>query len=333
MINKNTLNGFTLVELLVVISIIGILVSMLLPAVQQARESANRLSCQNNLKNLATACKSHLQTQRFLPSGGWGYRWTGDPDRGFTRRQVGGWIYNLLPYLEENALHDLGKGQPEAIKREQGRIRTETPLTFMNCPSRRIPQGLPFKLPGLFHNINNPRLIGRTDYAANAGDLGQGDHEGAGPNLLNGKPAAIDAASYAPGLNATGVIYVRSECTPAMIKDGSSKTYLMGERHIYSSDYESGEANDDNEGWNTGYNNDSTRWTHRAPENDFIRISNDRWELFGSAHTTTFNMAFCDGSVQSLAYTINKDLNRVLGNRADGQQINGRFIDSSEIAQ
>src|SRR5687768_6477407 len=85
--------GFTLVELLVVIAIIGILVALLLPAVQAARESARRTQCKNHLKQLSLAFLTHENTYGYFPSGGWGWVWTGDPDLGSGERQPGGWAY------------------------------------------------------------------------------------------------------------------------------------------------------------------------------------------------------------------------------------------------
>ena len=84
-------SGFTLVELLAVVAIIGLLVGLMLPAIQSAREAARRTTCGNNLKQLAVACLEYDESQRHFPSGGWGYQWNGDPDPGLGPPQPGGW--------------------------------------------------------------------------------------------------------------------------------------------------------------------------------------------------------------------------------------------------
>src|SRR5580658_8669913 len=98
-------SGFTLVELLVVITIIGILVSLLLHAVQSAREQAGMVECKNHLKQLALACQTHVSTYGYFPGGGWGWGWIGDPAHGSGVTQPGGWIYNVLPYLDQRNIH------------------------------------------------------------------------------------------------------------------------------------------------------------------------------------------------------------------------------------
>ena len=134
--------AFTLVELLVVIAIIGVLVALLLPAVQAAREAARRQQCGNNLKNIGLACQNYLDTNKTFPTGGWGWFWVGDADRGFDRDQPGGWIYNILPYMEQAALHKMaGDGSRDTLSTAQkdGALTViKSPVEIVRCPSRRI---------------------------------------------------------------------------------------------------------------------------------------------------------------------------------------------------
>ena len=102
--------GFTLVELLVVITIIGILIALLLPAVQAAREAAEKAQCTNNLKQIALAALGHEHANGWFPTGGWSFMWVGSPDDGFGMSQPGGFGYNCLPYMDQQPLHDLGLG-------------------------------------------------------------------------------------------------------------------------------------------------------------------------------------------------------------------------------
>ena len=132
--------GFTLVELLVVIAIIGILVALLMPAVQAARESARRTTCANNLTQLGLGAARHEQSLGYFPSGGWGYTWAGMPDQGYGPNQPGGWVYNILPFIEQENLRLLGAGMyPSNLSGLQTAIatRVQTPLAAMMCPTRR----------------------------------------------------------------------------------------------------------------------------------------------------------------------------------------------------
>src|SRR5436190_2537099 len=133
--------GFTLVELLVVIAIIGILIALLLPAIQAAREAARRSQCKNNLKQLGLAAQAHLSAQKYFPTGGWGWNWVGDPDRGYNTNQPGGWAYSLLAFIEGGTIRNIGKGLPPGNGNGNkyyalAQMQTQALPVFV-CPSRR----------------------------------------------------------------------------------------------------------------------------------------------------------------------------------------------------
>ena len=173
---SSTLSGFTLVELLVVIAIIGILVALLLPAVQAAREAARRTQCQNHLKQIGLACMGHLDVQKFFPSGGWSLEWVADPNRGYGASQPGSWQFSTLAFLEDTALRDLAEGAVGNARFISDLEKmVATPIATFYCPSRR--QATVYE-----HNwtqygnvrncptINRVRFVAKSDYAANSGD-------------------------------------------------------------------------------------------------------------------------------------------------------------------
>ncbi len=147
-IHKTWRQGFTLVELLVVIAIIGILVSLLLPAVQASRESARRLECSNHIKQFDTAMHLYLEAQKHFPSGGYGYPYSPHPDRGMGTSQTGGFFYVLLPYMENRQLFDMGKGvgalnDTSPVLLNANKQRNSTPYPLFYCPSRRAARIIP----------------------------------------------------------------------------------------------------------------------------------------------------------------------------------------------
>jgi prepilin-type N-terminal cleavage/methylation domain-containing protein len=125
--------GLTLVELLAVIAIIGLLVGLLMPALQSARESSRRTTCTGNLKTIATAALSHLEHIGTFPSGGWTSGGGVNASRGFNEEQGGGFLFNILPFMELESLRNLGLSA--------GR---QSPVAF-GCPTTVAP--------GAVHNL------------------------------------------------------------------------------------------------------------------------------------------------------------------------------------
>jgi prepilin-type N-terminal cleavage/methylation domain-containing protein len=167
--------GFTLVELLVVLAIFGVLIGLLLPAVQAAREASRLATCKSNLKQLGLAMHLFHDAHRRFPSGGWGYQWPGfsDAGGGFFG-QPGSWTYTLLPYIEQEPLYQLGRYESPAGGRElELRRRLTTPIGLYHCPSRRSPETFAVAFPTRDLPVGITGSLERTsriDYAANVGD-------------------------------------------------------------------------------------------------------------------------------------------------------------------
>jgi prepilin-type N-terminal cleavage/methylation domain-containing protein/prepilin-type processing-associated H-X9-DG protein len=322
--NRARRGGFTLVELLVVIAIIGILIALLLPAVQAAREAARSLECRNHLRQLAVAALNHEQAHGHYPTGGWGFYWIGDPDRGFAEDQPGGWIFCLLPFLEQQDLYQLpADGDANTVTSQQragSTLLTRMPLATLNCPSRRASIVYPKPWDGTFiaYNAdNNPasdNVASRTDYAANAGCHTVYAYQ-AGPSTLS------DAATY-PWFDTSdfrGVSYQRSVVRQSDIRDGTTNTFLFGEKYVMPDAYSTGMIGSDNESPYAGFNNDHHRLTSVPPLRD--RPGYDHGDCFGSPHSAGCHFAFCDGSVHPIGYEIDLTVFLWLGDRRDGQTI------------
>ena len=322
---KHFRHGFTLVELLVVIAIIAILVSILLPAVNAAREAARRTQCLNNLRQVGLGWIVHEDTLGYFPSSGWTPKWVGDPDRGFGRTQPGGWVYSILPFIEETALYDMpGEGDAVQITPQQksnAARMTQTPVSVMNCPSRREAKAYAYILPA-FWDVYNSDTVGtvvRNDYAANSG-CGSGGENGALQPTSYENFATYDFSKDG-GANDNGVSFKGSEVEIRHIKDGLSKTYMVGEKFLNPDFYENGLGGGDNHSMFQGFDRDVNRWTGKQ-----IRPLPDTPGLdlvfnFGSAHASGLHMAHCDGSVTFVSYEIDIDTYTWKGCIADGQAI------------
>jgi len=332
--------GFTLVELLVVISIIGILMSLLLPAVQSAREAARRNTCSNNLKQIGAAALAHESQMEFLPTGGWGWWWAGDPDQGFSPMQPGGFFYNILPFLEQQALHDVGAGLNSSAKYNALGAAAATPLSVLICPTRRAVAAYTHQssfsgFTPLYINMAYVPQQGKTDYAANAGDTTSGYYYNGPASIAEAQTEIpmVLASHIASGdiqdqsdLNGTGVNYLMSSVRLAHVTDGASNTILSGEKYMSPDAYTNGSLEGDFQGWDIGFLDDVCRWG--SPNQPLLQdtFGMDAWDCFGSAHPGNAGFVFCDGSVHRLSYTMDMTILGHLCNRADGHPIDERVL-------
>jgi prepilin-type N-terminal cleavage/methylation domain-containing protein len=332
--------AFTLVELLVVIAIIGILVAMLLPAIQAAREAARRSQCTNNLKQLTLGMVNHESSSGRLPSSGWSGHWTGDPDRGTGREQPGAWLYTILPFIEEQALHDMGVATTGATRQALLQKRDSTPLSAANCPSRR--SGGPYPRPVGGDALSGDgtgkaawypmKSVARSDYAINVGDETGFDGRclAISPNQYNtlvaGFPPTFDQYS--------GVSFCGTAVKFRQITDGLSKTIALGERWIPIAMY-SGDPRWQADDWAmlVGFQDDMVRSTYydgrtptHIPRPDTATITDIASsvddtiprELFGSAHPGGCLFSLCDGSINYITYDVDPEVFRQMGHRSDG---------------
>ena len=312
--------GFTLVELLVVVAIVGGLVGLLLPAVQSARESARRVQCAGNLRQMGLAAMGLESSHGIFPTGGWGYDWVGDGDRGFRREQPGSWLYSLLPFMESGGLYSMASdGRPDEVTAAQmsgAGVLLRTPLSLVNCPTRRSAS----LFPGAQTIVNADSGSGfvRSDYAGNSG---AGLGEGPGPSSL------VSARSYGWSDTSSygGVIYLRSEVRAVQVRDGLSKTYLLGEKYLNPVHYLTGGDFSDNENAYSGNDNDNLRscWfdssnpvMNLVPMRDAFGVGESR--RFGSAHVNSAYFVFCDGSVRAVDFDVDAVAHYRLGHRQDG---------------
>lgn len=258
------LTGLTLIEVLVVISIIGVLIGLLLPAVQMAREASRRSACANNLKQLGLAAKLHLDAQGKFPTGGWGADWVGDPDGGFGVKQPGGWVYNVLPYIEQNALREIGRGAGTAEKRQALSGLLQTPIEVFQCPSRRLPRPYPYGGPVL-QNADSPKDVAKSDYVIN--------------RLISSEKSEIIAAEI-------------------QLKKGMSNTVLAGEKSLSADHYNDGQGPGDMLSMYAGDCADVGRDVSGTPLPD----AGAAGAAFGAAHPGVCHFVYCDGAVRGIAY-------------------------------
>jgi prepilin-type N-terminal cleavage/methylation domain-containing protein/prepilin-type processing-associated H-X9-DG protein len=267
--------GFTLVELLVVIAIIGVLIGLLLPAVQKTREAANRTKCQNNLKQLGIASHMHHDTFSWFPEAG----------RTYGSRRVEpanppgyggwGWMWDLLPYIEQGDLYRLPDTPANTI------AIASSSLKIYQCPTRARSEQYALGAALTPMGVPAGTLVGALDYAANVGP-----RQGSLSVIKGGfvqRFARVDIAS---------------------IIDGTSNTLAIGEKYVNSTHY--GNDAGDFAGWVNGADRENLRTGELSPQQDNpgTSIGGSNSGFFGSAHPGGFNVVFCDGSVRTVKYSV-----------------------------
>ena len=204
--------AFTLVELLVVIAIIGILVALLLPAIQSAREAARRTECQNHLKQIGLAIQTYHDTQKAFPMG-----------RDRTDQLGVSWAFRLLPQIEESAIY-ASRDKTKRVDDEANALAMRTPIQIYACPSRR-----PAAADRNFDNNDTPPP------STDLGVATLGDYAGnAGYEYTTGMEKVV-ADTFTTDLVDTtkaGPIYSGSKINGRRVEDGLSNTLAVGERHI-----------------------------------------------------------------------------------------------------
>ncbi|UUO08247.1 DUF1559 domain-containing protein [Blastopirellula sp. J2-11] len=330
--------GFTLVELLVVIAIIGVLIALLLPAVQQAREAARRMQCTNNLKQMGLAVHNFADTQNGLPPSTIGYDFTAEG-----RVSRASFFIVILPYLEQNAAYDFIASKTNNLASPVANADFWNTLTSAErqsmsfsayfCPSRRSDSPVMGDGPSTnpAESIHGPR----GDYAIVQGrdtrhwaEWMMNDQEA----TASDQKGPIRSARWAP----TAASW-RPRDTFARWQDGTSNQIVIGEKHIQKDDLNICSTNAGTTAqrqeqadcsiislgnWGTLPSGRSFNAGIARSPNDPVSFNEDGVQ-WGSSHPGVCNFLFGDGSVRPLAVTIptgngSSFLLSQLGNVADG---------------
>lgn len=315
-------HAFSLIELLVVIAIIAILISLLVPAVQRVRESANRTMCANNLRQMGVAVQNYNGVNKAFPPGRIDY------DGGVT------WAVLILPYIEQGNFYNQWDITTWRYYYQPADVRaTQVPMYY--CPTRRTAALQPLS-----------KDIANNDTPQNGAPAGSfpgalGDYAGCGgseseyvsaatPRGLNGPDsdgalilASVRKATVAP--LPFGTASWKSVVTNQRVTDGLSNTFLIGEKHVREK-FMGLESHGDGSFYNGDNGNLSAcRGAGTLGVSASTPLARDNNEVFtkqfGSYHPGICQFVFCDGSVRAISVAIDDDSLGRMAARDDGLEI------------
>lgn len=329
-------HGFTLVELLVVIAIIGVLVSLLLPAVQAAREAARRVQCQNQLRQIGLGLQNYHDTNGQLPAGDfWYYNEELKPSPNYS---MWGWLPKLLPFMEQQNIYDLANYDYRATQNGLGVMNRDvlpTQVPGMLCPSN------PYRTEAtdnelLAGTLNSRNQVAEADYAASVGDyLNQGGTGDGLDNTLKDSDGLIlypsvgnvfsrgnIAKAYPPKYPTRGVINRFGWAAEFReIPDGLSNTFAVGECvGVWSLNQNF---------WTQSISTTAQPINHlnlfylRGTEN-WPTLSNPQWAdhiAFRSLHPGGAHFLMCDVSVHFVNENIDHESYKAMASRDGGDLI------------
>jgi len=300
--------GFTLVELLVVIAIIGVLIGLLVPALQRIRAAAHRAQCTNNLRQVALAVLHYHDQERRLPYNTFGDKYGGGPNS-----KAWSWLARLVPYVEQEAIY------------RQGGIPTKT-LTGSGVANRMMSV---FLCPSDPSSASGPRLdagnlrgfaVGPTSYKGVSGSNWGDDLKGDGGRNFKtdwrhkGANGSFDGHS-----SGDGIFYrldYQRRFRLEFIRDGTSNTFMIGEDICNATEWAS---------WPYANNANGTCAippnVKRANGTDYPKWNWQNNESFRSAHPGGLHFAYADASVHFISDQISLPVYRAMATIAGGETV------------